>query len=77
MTNLTTTEIKALLAPVVSEIVARLATLGIADDGTGDLGIIVRQALTDDPRATAEDIAEIVREARADARAEAAEIASF
>lgn len=41
-----------------------------ADDGTGTLGIIIRQALVDDPAATAGDIAEIVREAIADAREE-------
>lgn len=38
------------------------------DDGT--IGIIVRQALRDDPQATAEEIAEIIREARADAASE-------
>jgi hypothetical protein len=42
----------------------------VGDDGTGDLGVIVRQALIDDPSATAGGIAEIVREARAEARIE-------
>lgn len=45
--------------------VGHVSTL-IADDGTGDMGIIVRQALRDNPRTTAEEIAEIIREARAD-----------
>jgi hypothetical protein len=40
----------------------------VSDDGTGDLGVIVRQALEDDANATAEEIAEIVREAREEAR---------
>lgn len=44
----------------------------VGDDGTGDLGGITAQALKDDPSATAEDIAEIVREARADAKLERA-----
>lgn len=50
--------------------VARGLASCLGDDGTGDLGIIVRQALQDDPGATDEDIAEIVREAREDARRE-------
>lgn len=47
--------------------VYEVASLVGYGDGSGDLGIIVEQALTDDPDATAEDIAEIVREARQDA----------
>jgi len=42
----------------------------VGDDGTGDLGVIVRQALRDDPNATPEEIADIVREAREDAPSE-------
>ena len=42
------------------------------DDGTDDLGIIVRQAIADDPDCTAQDILGIVREARQDAATEAA-----
>lgn len=49
----------------------------VGDDGTGDLGIIVRQALSDDANATAESIAEIVREARRDWAAERAHQASL
>ena len=41
-----------------------------AADGTGDLGIVVGEALARDPLATAEEIAEIVREAIEDARIE-------
>ncbi len=46
----------------------------VGDDGTGDIRVIVDHALAEDPAATAEDIAEIVREARADAAAERAEV---
>jgi hypothetical protein len=46
------------------------AELRDIDDGTGDLGVIVRQALADDPDATAADIRAIVAEARADAETE-------
>ncbi|MGQ0834971.1 MAG: hypothetical protein ACT4O5_08660 [Gammaproteobacteria bacterium] len=46
------------------------ARLSEYDDGTGDLEIIVRQALKDDPAATDEDIIEIIEEARADAERE-------
>jgi len=50
-----------------SEIAGTLAAMGIeATDDT--LGVVIRQALRDDPRATAEDIAEIWSEATADAR---------
>lgn len=42
----------------------------VGDDGTGDLGIIVRQALAEDPTVSAEAIAETVREARRDATVE-------
>jgi hypothetical protein len=43
------------------------AALVDLDDGTGDLGVIVRQALADDPDATVQDIREIVAEAREEA----------
>lgn len=42
------------------------------DDGTGDLGVIVRQALKDDVDATAEEVVAIIREALADAERERA-----
>lgn len=42
----------------------------VRDDGTGDLGVIVRQALADDPAVTVDEIADIVREARRDAAVE-------
>ena len=42
------------------------AELSALDDGTGDLGIIVREALRADPEVSAADIATIVREARRD-----------
>lgn len=49
----------------------RIATLLSAtadlDDGTGTLGIIVRQALIDDPAVTAAEVREIVETAIADA----------
>ena len=45
----------------------------VKDDGTGTIRVIVDHALIDDPNATAEDIAEIVREARQDAASEHAE----
>lgn len=51
----------------IRDMIAAVETI-TGDDGTGDLGIIVRQALRDDPAATAEDIAAIVVDARADAR---------
>jgi len=53
----------------VSELIAETRLL-VGDDGSGTLGIIVRQALADDPESTAEDCAAIVREAIADAAAE-------
>lgn len=43
----------------------------VGHDGTGDVGVIVRQALADDPAATVEDIVEIVRAAREYAMREA------
>lgn len=43
----------------------------VGDDGTGTLGVIVRQALRENRRASPYKIAEIVREARADAAVEA------
>ena len=49
---------------------ARVESIVGDADGSGDIGVIVRQALRDDAHATAEAIAEIVREARADAAAE-------
>lgn len=45
------------------DVAVRVAAV-IGDDGTGDLGIIVRQALIDNPNATDEDIITIVREAQ-------------
>ena len=42
------------------------ATLSQYDDGTGDLGTIIAQALIDDPDATVEAIAAVIDEARAD-----------
>ncbi|HKA75336.1 MAG TPA: hypothetical protein VKE26_26270 [Xanthobacteraceae bacterium] len=42
------------------------AELARYDDGTGDLGIIIAQALVDDPQATATAIAAIIDEARAE-----------
>lgn len=48
--------------------IAEVAAL-VGDDGTGDLGIIVRQALTDDSNVSAEDIAAVMRDAREEARA--------
>lgn len=38
----------------------------IGDDGTGDLYVIAREALKDDPTTTADDIAATVRDARED-----------
>jgi hypothetical protein len=49
-----------------------LSTLAGLDDGTGTLGVIVDQALADDPAITAAKVREIVCEAIADARADAA-----
>jgi hypothetical protein len=46
--------------------IAEVAVL-VGDDGTDNLGVIVRQALIDDPDATPEDIAAIVRDARDEA----------
>lgn len=51
-----------------STLLAEVVAL-VGDDGTGDLGVIIDHA---EPGATAEDIADIVREARADAAAEVA-----
>jgi predicted regulator of amino acid metabolism with ACT domain len=42
------------------------------DKGDGGIGIIVRQALADDPEATVEDVLAIIIEAEEDARGEAA-----
>lgn len=54
----------------VMETVAQVEAAGVRDDGTGDLGIIVRQGLRDGD--TVQQIVETIREARADARTEAA-----
>lgn len=54
------------------EMCAKVEALVEDIDGSGDIGVIVRQALKDDPHATAEAIAEIVREAREDVRIEVA-----
>lgn len=48
-----------------ADLVAAVSAM-VGDDGTGDLGIIVREALADDATVTAAEIADIVREARAD-----------
>lgn len=48
-----------------------LATLADLDDGTGTLGIVVDQALADDPAVTVASVREIVTAAIQDARAEA------
>lgn len=53
--------------PRTTEIISALSSL---DDGTGTLGIIVRQALVDDPGVTVEEVRAIVQEAIADAKAE-------
>jgi hypothetical protein len=45
-----------------------LSFLRSLDDGTGDLGIIIDQALADDPAVTIAAVREIVLEARAEAR---------
>lgn len=55
-----------------SEMIASVAKI-VGDDGTGDLGIIVREALTANHAVTVRDIVEIVREAREDAALEAAQ----
>lgn len=47
-----------------------VAELSAIDTGDGTLGIVIRQALADDPRATADNIREIWAEATADAAAE-------
>lgn len=62
--------VREAVATRVSDMLARVSRL-VGDDGTGDLGVIVRQALSDDPTTTADAIAEIVAEARRDARIEA------
>lgn len=51
-----------------SDILSALISL---DDGTGTLGIIVDQALADDPAVTVAAVREIVTEAIADAIADA------
>lgn len=57
-------------AEEIAKAMIREVAAVVGDDGTGDLGIIVRQALADDPAATASEIAEIVVEARETATAE-------
>ena len=52
-----------------AEILADLCDL---DDGTGTIGIIIRQAISDDPSVTTETVREIVREAITDAATELA-----
>jgi hypothetical protein len=52
---------------------ARAVGCIVSDDGTGDIRVIVDHALAADASATAEDIAALVREARADAAAESAQ----
>lgn len=56
---------------LVRELLPRVAAL-VGDDGTGDLGVIIRSALAKDASVTAEDIADIVREAREEAALERA-----
>ena len=53
----------------VLDLIAEVARL-VGDDGTGDLGIIVRQAVADDPSCKPAEIADIVRDAREEAAAE-------
>lgn len=60
----------AAFAAYTKTLIAAVVDL-VGDDGTGDLGAIVRQAIGDDTSVTARAIADIVREARADAAAEA------
>jgi hypothetical protein len=50
---------------------AILASLADLDDGTGDLGIIVDQALIDDAQVSAAHVREIVLASRRDATVEA------
>lgn len=66
------TELRAEVLAPAYDLPAMLADVArqVGDDGTGDLGIIVRQALADDPAATVDDIVTIVREAREDAARE-------
>lgn len=47
-------------------------SLLVEDDGTGDLGVIVHHALAANPRATAQQIAAMFREAREEWAAERA-----
>lgn len=55
------------------DMIARVVALvGYEPREDGTTGQVVRQALADDPTATAEDIAAIIREARDDAKAERA-----
>lgn len=49
-----------------AELLSVVASM-VGDDGTGDLGVIVDQALADDAEVTAQEVAEIVREAREEA----------
>lgn len=58
-------------SPLIETLVSGAAAL-VGNDGTGDLGVIVRQALIDDPATTVKDVARIVREAREDAAIDAA-----
>jgi hypothetical protein len=57
------------LAPRARQIVAELAVMGL-DSPDGTLGVVVRQALIDDPAATAQDVADIWRQAAEDYAAE-------
>jgi hypothetical protein len=49
---------------------ALLSSLADLDDGTGDLGVIVDQAIADDAQVLAADVREIVLAARRDAKVE-------
>jgi hypothetical protein len=65
-TMTTDQEIKGHEQETINDMVDSVAAL-VSSDGSGDLGLIVRLALADDPTASAEDIADIVREARQEA----------
>jgi hypothetical protein len=59
-----------LTVPMEARVSDLLAALSDHDRGDGCLGIIVRQALADDPGATVEDVRAIVLQAEEDARIE-------
>lgn len=51
------------------DLIDRVVT-AVGSDGSGDIGIIVRQALRDDPHVTVAEIVAIVRQARTEWAAE-------